>query len=290
MIEEIDVKEIKKLEKKSNEIRNQIIEMAIKSGGHVASSLSCVEILVALYYGNILKIDVKDPTWDERDRFIMSKGHGEMALYAILSNLGFFPKNLLETNYRRGNCCLGGHPDCKTPGVEVTTGSLGHGLGIAAGISLAAKIDRKTHIQYVLMGDAECTEGAIWETALFASKHCLNNLIGIIDRNHIGVLDFTENYTNLEPFLNKWQAFGWDVVTINGHNFDELLYILRRTRMRDSYKPLIIIAETIKGKGVTFMENNPIWHVLPLSKENDIKQAKQELQWEENENIKYSNA
>ena len=267
------------LEKKANELRNRILDMGLKSGGHIASPFSCVEILVALYYGGILEINPKNPEWEERDRFILSKGHGGTGLFAILADLGFFPSNWIDTSYRRGDCRLGGHPDHKTPGVEITSGSLGHGLGLAAGISMAAKMDGKTHFQYVLMGDAECTEGSVWETALFASKHELNNLIAIVDRNHIGSIDFTTNYTKLEPFADKWESFNWEVTTINGHSFEELLSTFKYAKARDSKQPFVVIAETIKGKGVSFMENEPIWHVKLLTDEEEIKQAKKELQW-----------
>lgn len=274
-----------KLRKKANQIRNKILDMAIKSRGRIASSFSCVEILVALYYGDILKISPKNPEWDERDRFILSKGHGETGLFAVLADLGFFPSNWIETSYRQGDCRLGGHPDRKIAGVEVTTGALGHGLGIAAGISLVAKMDGEPHFQYVLMGDAECTEGSVWEAALFASKHELNNLVAIVDRNHIGSLDFTENYTKLDPLPDKWEAFGWEVRVVNGHNFEELLSTFRYARSRDSKQPIVIIAETVKGKGVSFMENDPIWHVRALTDEENIQRAKKELLWNENENI-----
>lgn len=273
------------LKKKANQIRNKIIDMAIKNGGHIASSFSCVEILVALYYGDILKISPKNPEWDERDRFILSKGHAETGLFVVLADLGFFPSNWIETSYRQGDCRLGGHPDRKIPGVEVTTGALGHGLGIAAGISLAAKMDGEPHLQYVLMGDAECTEGSVWEAALFTSKHELNNLVAIVDRNHIGSLDFTENYTKLDPLPDKWEAFSWEVRVANGHNFEELLSTFQYARSRDSKQPIVVIAETVKGKGVSFMENDPIWHVKALTGEKDIQRAKKELLWNENENI-----
>jgi len=252
--------------------------MCVSNGGHLVSSFSCVDILVTLYYGGILNVNPNNPQWEDRDRFILSKGHGETALYAVLADLGFFPANWIETSYRQGECCLGGHPDRKIPGVEITTGSLGHGLGVAAGISLAAKMDGRSHFQFVLMGDAECTEGSVWETALFASKKALNNLIAIVDRNYIGSIDFTENYTSLEPFRDKWESFGWETKVCNGHNFQELHDIFRHARLRDAASPLIIIAETVKGKGVSFIENDPAWHVRSLSGEDDIKRAKKELQ------------
>jgi len=268
-----------KLKKKSNEIRNKILDMSISSGGHIASSLSCVDILVSLYYGKVLRYNPKKPEWNERDRFILSKGHAGMALYAILADLGYFPYEWINKFYRQGECHLGGHPDFSIPGVEVTSGSLGHGLGIGAGISLSAKMNGKKHIQYVLMGDTECTEGVIWETALFASKHALENLIAIIDRNHISALEHTEDFTNLEPLSEKWKAFGWDAVVVNGHNCMDLIKVLNKEINKKRNKPLVIIAETIKGKGISYMENDPRWHVLSVNNKKDIIQAKKELKW-----------
>ena len=267
------------LEHKANQIRNKILQMCISTGGHIVSSLSCVDILVTLYYGGNLNFDANNPEWEDRDRFFLSKGHGEAALYAVLADLGFFPASWLETRYRKGDCRLGGHPDKEIPGVEITSGSLGHGLGLAAGISLAAKIDSKAHLQFVLMGDAECTEGSVWEAALFASKHRLDNLIAIVDRNRIGSIDFTKEFTSLEPFCEKWKSFGWETTVCNGHDCKQLHETFQYARSRDTSQPLIIIAETIKGKGIPFMENDPTWHVRSLSSKEDIKRATEALQW-----------
>lgn len=267
------------LRKKTNQLRNWIFEVSIKSGGHVASAFSCIEIMTALYYGGFLKADPKNPQAEDRDRFILSKGHGELALYTILADLGFFPAEWLDTRYRAGDCILGGHPDPKIPGVEVISGSLGHGLGLAAGISMAALMDGRSHRQYVLVGDTECTEGSVWEAAMFASKHRLGNLTCIVDRNHMGVLDFTENTTGLDPFFDKWMGFGWDTVTVDGHDFQELCAALSRINEQNSDKPSLIIAETIKAKGISFMENVPLCHVYGVSKEEEIQQARQDLAW-----------
>ncbi len=266
------------LGRKANQIRNQILQMCISTGGHIVSSLSCVDILVTLYYGGNLNVDANNPEWEARDRFLLSKGHGEAALYAVLADLGFFPASWLETRYRRGDCHLGGHPDREIPGVEITSGSLGHGLELAAGISLAAKMDNRVHLQFVLMGDAECTEGSVWETALFASKHRLDNLVAIVDRNHIGSIDFTEKFTSLEPFCEKWKSFGWETAVCNGHDCKQLHGAFQYARSREASRPFIIIAETIKGKGISFMENDPTWHVRSLSSEEDVKRAMEELQ------------
>jgi transketolase len=268
------------LEHKANQIRNKILQMCIRTGGHIVSSLSFVDILVTLYYGGNLNFDANNPEWENRDRFLLSKGHGETALYAVLADLGFFPASWLETRYRRGDCHLGGHPDIEIPGVEITSGSLGHGLGLATGISLSAKMDNKAHLQFALMGDAECTEGSVWEAALFASKHRLNNLIAIVDRNRIGSIDFTENFTSLEPFCDKWKSFGWETTVCNGHDCKELHEAFQYARSSDTSQPLMIIAETIKGKGIPFMENDPTWHVRSLSSEEEIIRATEALQWQ----------
>ena len=265
------------LVQKAQYLRYKMVDLCIKNGGHVASALSCADILVVLYYGDVLKFDTKKLDWDERDRFILSKGHGETALYPILADCGFFPEDWLETRYRKGDCFLGGHPDKKIPGVEVTAGALGHGLGIAAGISLAAKMDSKKHLQYVLLGDAECSEGSVWEAAMFASKHSLNNLIAIIDKNRLGALDFTKDFTGLEPFAEKWQACGWEVLEVNGHALDLLQAAFQYARTRSDKRPLAIVAQTIKGKGISFMENDPTWHTRTLSSPGEIQQALQEV-------------
>jgi transketolase len=266
------------LEEKANELRTRVVHICSKSGGHISSAFSCIEIMVGLYYSGILMMDAHNPNWDERDRFILSKGHGETALYAILADLGFFPEEWIDKRYRLGDHFLGGHPDQHTPGIEVTSGALGHGLGLAAGISLAAKMDSKKHLQFVLLGDAECTEGSIWEAAIFASKHCLNNLVAIVDRNQIGALDFTDNFTSLEPLADKWRAFGWEVCVLDGHNLEQLVEALNYTRSRIDQRPMVIIAHTIKGKGVSFMENDPAWHTRTLSNIDDVQQALKELE------------
>lgn len=269
--------EIIGLETRANKIRNMILDMCLRSGGHIASSFSCVEILVALYFGEMMNIDPDEPDWSGRDRFILSKGHGETGFYAVLAEKGFFPEDLLITSYRSGDCFLGGHPDKNIPGVEVSTGALGHGLGIACGLSVAAKMDGDKHYQIVLMGDGECTEGSVWEAAMFASKRKLDNLIVIVDRNMIGSIDFTENYTCLEPFAEKWRAFGWNVSACDGHDFTELETAIKSARMSNKKMPQLIVANTTKGKGVSFIENDPVWHTRSISTSEEINIAKQEL-------------
>ena len=228
--------------------------MVINAGrGHLGGSLSCVEILVALYYGGILRIDPKNPKWQDRDRFVLSKGHANSALYVLLADLGFFPKSELSKFSQDGGI-LNGHCDNLVPGVETITGSLGHGSGIAAGMAWAAKLDEKDYMAFVILGDAECQEGSTWEAAMFASHHGLNNLVAFVDRNRLGASDFTDNTVQLEPLEEKWQAFDWDVKSVNGHSIEEILAALKGCRERKSSKPLAIIADTIKGKGISFLE------------------------------------
>lgn len=253
-------KTIPELNKKSKYIRNQILDICAKAdAGHVNSSFSCVEILTALYYGDILKFIPNNPEWKDRDRFILSKGHAGILLYAILADLGFFSEKELD-QFNRADGIFGVHLQHNVPGVEITTGSLGHGFGVAAGMALAAKMNRELYMTFALLGDGECYEGSIWETAMFASHHRLNNLIAIVDRNHLGVTDFTEDIVALEPMDEKWKSFGWRTININGHSFEEILNALSGFRSRKHAKPLVIIADTTKGKGVSFLSDIPLQH------------------------------
>ncbi|MBM4053771.1 MAG: transketolase [Planctomycetes bacterium] len=262
------------LKKKSYEIRKSMLEMCIKAGtGHVTSSLSCIDILVALYYGNILNHVPQNPTCEKRDRFILSKGQASPALYAILADAGYYKKSELDKFAQKGGI-FGVHLQNDVPGVEITSGSLGLGLGIAAGIALGAKMDRDLYLVFALLGDGECYEGSIWETAMFASHNRLNNLIAIIDRNYLCVTDFTENLIALEPLEDKWKSFGWDTQRIDGHSFESLLSALSNLRSRRSSKPLVIIADTTKGEGVEHVSNNPLWHGL-APKGKDAEYARQ---------------
>ena len=275
-------REIIKLKRQANWVRKKVLEVIVSAGsGHIAPSFSCVEILVALYSGGILRVNPKDPQWPERDRFILSKGHSAIALYVVLANLKFFPISDLD-NFARENSYLGVHAENTTPGIEASTGSLGHGLSIAAGLALGAKLDEKKCLSVALIGDGECHEGAIWEAAMFAAHHRLNNLVAIIDYNELSATDFLKNYLEVAPLKKKWEAFGWEAVIVNGHSFDELLSVLRSISTKPSTKPLVVIALTIKGKGISFMESNPLWHYrIPVGKELDI--ARRELSGEEND-------
>jgi transketolase len=267
---------IAELEEKAHHIRNLILDMCIKAGtGHVTSCFSCVEVLVALYYGNILRYDVANPKWEGRDRFILSKGQASPILYAILADLGFFPKSELD-RFCQADGIFGVHLQHDVPGVEITAGSLGLGFGTAAGIALAARMDNKPFLTFTLLGDGECYEGSIWEAAMFVGHYNLNNLIAIIDRNGLCVTDFTENIVRLQPLEKKWEACGWEVLTINGHSFEDILPALDGLHSSHRNKPLLIIANTVKGKGIPFMENQPLWHGL-APKGKDAERARQAL-------------
>ncbi len=266
---------VTELEKKARWVRQEVLEMCARAGeGRVASAFSCTEILVALFHGGILSFDPNNLQWEGRDRFIMSKSPGAVGLYPILSDLNFLPSSELE-KYCQPDGILGPYGD-DIPGVEAVWGALGHGLGVAAGLALAGKMDVKRYMTVVLLGDGECYEGAVWEAAMFAGHHELNNLVAIIDRNWICTIDFTENCLRLDPLESKWQAFGWDVITIDGHSFDEIFAAFKGFRTRKSSKPLMIIANTIKGKGVSLLENNPMGHVIIPSGEQ-LQKAREEL-------------
>ncbi|MFA6091895.1 MAG: transketolase [Elusimicrobiota bacterium] len=251
---------IERLEKKAQHIRELLLKMCCRAGtGHVTSAFSCTEIMVALYYGGLLRFDPKNPEWAGRDRFILSKGQASVLLYPILADLGFYPVKELD-KFNSADGMFGVHLQHDVPGVEITSGSLGHGIGLATGLALAFKMDREWPMVYALLGDAECYEGSVWEAAMFASHHRLSNLVAIIDRNHMGATNFTEHMVELEPLADKWRAFGWDVVSVNGHSFEQLLGALDGLRSRKVAKPRLVIADTVKGKGIPFMCYDPLWH------------------------------
>ena len=240
-------------------IRKHAVSMTSLGGSsHIGSVLSIADILAVLY-GSILNYRADEPKWIDRDRFILSKGHAGAGVYATLAEVGFMPTDKLKTHYQDGSD-LSGHVSHKgIPGVDLSTGSLGHGLPVAAGMALSAKIDNKWHRVFVLMSDGECDEGSNWEAILFSSHHKLDNLVAIIDRNKLQSIHSTEDTLGLEPFADKWKAFGWDVVEVDGHNHQEIFDACNK-RETTSQKPLCVIAETTKGKGVSFMENQVLWH------------------------------
>ena len=239
-------------------LRRSVLDMVVSAGrGHIGGSLSSADILAALYSGRMLNFDARDPAMPGRDRFILSKGHAVEVLYAALAEAGFFEQELLAT-YGSSGSPLGGHADHHVPGIEVSTGSLGHGLGLGAGMALAARLDAATWRTVVLLGDGECYEGSVWEAAMFAAHHRLSNLIAIVDRNGKATLDETESMNRLEPFEAKWEAFGWRALRIDGHSFDELTGAWDEASAADG--PVVIIPDTVKGKGISYMEESLAWH------------------------------
>jgi len=258
----------------AKDIRKKVLKMAFDSQeGHIGSNLSPVEILVCLYF-KILKIDPKNPLATDRDRFILSKGHAVSVLYATLSRAGFFPENILE-DFCKNGCRLASHSTMgAVPGIEVSTGSLGHGLPMATGIALAGKMDKKDYRSFVLLSDGECQEGSNWEAILFAGNHKLDNLVAIVDYNKIQALGTTKEVSDLEPFKDKWESFGWSAKVIDGHNFKELDKAFSSVPFKKG-RPSVIICDTVKGKGVSFMENKLEWHYNHLSKEDFEKAIKE---------------
>ena len=241
----------------AKKIRIHVLNMTSNGGSsHIASCLSIADILAVLYL-DIMNIDPKKPKHPDRDRFILSKGHAGATIYATLAELGFFDVEKLKTHYKNGST-LSGHVSHKAiPGVELSTGSLGHGLSVGTGMALSAKMDNKNFRTFVLLSDGECDEGSNWEAIMFAAHHKLNNLFAIIDYNKIQSLDLIENTLRLEPFADKWNAFGWNVIEIDGHNHEEIAHALNTLHPE---KPTCILAHTTKGKGVSFMENQVLWH------------------------------
>ena len=267
--------DVDELEKKALKIRSTILKMLqIAGSGHTGGSLSEVEIILTLYKYE-MSHNSKKPDWDQRDRFILSKGHGCPTLYAVLADCGYFSEDLLWTLRKMGSK-LQGHPQRNVSlGLEASTGSLGQGLSIALGLALAAKMDKKDFRTYCLMGDGELQEGQIWEAAMMASFNKLDNLCGIVDNNKIQIDGFLKDVMNVEPLAEKWESFGWEVIRADGHNVVSLMDAFDKVREIKG-KPSVILADTIKGKGISFMENKASWHgVAP--KEDEVEKALVEL-------------
>jgi transketolase len=225
---------------------------------HVGGSFSMADLMAALY-GGVLRVDPSRPEWPDRDRFILSKGHACAAFYAALASRGFFPEDWLDTFYRDGGRLAGHASHTGVPGVEFSTGSLGHGLSVATGMALAAKRDGAPWRTFALLSDGECDEGSTWEPILFAPQHRLDNLVAIVDYNKIQSLGRTKDVLDLDPFADKWKAFGWAVREIDGHDMDQVLDALTSVPFVAG-KPSCVIAHTVKGKGVSFMEDKLLWH------------------------------
>lgn len=260
----------------AREIRKEIIKMVYSAkSGHPGGSLSIADVITALYFKE-MNIDPEKPDKPDRDILIMSKGHASPAEYAALALRGYFPVELLE-GFRKVNSKLEGHVHRGIPGVESSTGSLGQGLGVAIGFALASKLDSKPNKIYAILGDGEMEEGNIWESLMAASKYHLGNLTAILDRNMIQLDGFTEDIMPLGNVAEKVAPFGWEVITINGNNMDEVVKALEYAKKpRD--RPLFIVANTIKGKGVSYMENNPKYHGSPPANEEEYVQALKEIE------------
>jgi transketolase len=264
------------LKEMARKLRRHVITMTATAGsGHPGGSLSAADIITALYF-RVLHHSPKNPQWSDRDRFILSKGHAAPILYAVLAETGYFPVPELAT-LRKLDSRLQGHADRKfTPGVEMSAGSLGMGLSFAICVALAARLDSKTYWTYVLLSDGECEEGQTWEAALSAAQFKLDNLTAIVDCNGMQLSGWTRDIMNLEPFTRKWQAFGWHTIDIDGHDFDQILSACQRAG-KIKGKPTVIIARTIKGKGVSFMENNAAFHGKAPTRE-EAERALKELE------------
>ena len=275
---EFSSEKLESMTETARQIRCDIVTMIRTAGsGHMGPSLSCVELLVSLYFDR-MNHRPKDPTWRERDRLVLCKGHAAPALYATLARAGYFDYEQLLT-FRKTGSILQGHPVSQTPGVDVSTGSLGQGLSIANGMALAGRLDGKPYRVYALMGDGECDEGQVWEAAMTGAQLGLSNVTAVIDRNGVQSDDTTERIKRKEPLDRKWRSFGWQVLEIDGHN---LTQIHRSFDLAESTtdRPTVIIARTVKGKGLSFLEGDANSHNASFSKE-DLEWAMQELQSQE---------
>ncbi len=252
---------LEELKSMAGDIRVDIVKMVAEAGsGHPGGSLSAADIMCALYFGGVLKHDAENPKAEDRDRFLLSKGHAAPALYATLAEAGYFPKEELAT-LRKLHSRLQGHPDCKKlPGVEASTGSLGQGLSIAAGMALGLKLNGSESSVFTLMGDGECQEGQVWEAAMFAAHKGLDNLVAIVDHNHLQIDGRIETVCSPEDLGDKFRSFGWQVFQCDGNDMEAILATLESAKESRGGKPCVIVAETTKGKGVSFMEDQAGWH------------------------------
>jgi transketolase len=265
---------IAELERKANLIRSHVIRMTRSAGsGHPGGSLSSTDIISALFF-KVMNHRSSDPNWEDRDRFVLSKGHAAPAYYAALAESGYFPIDELST-LRKLNSRLQGHPSKnKLPGVEMSTGSLGQGLSVANGMALAAKLDRKTYRIYCICGDGEMQSGQIWEAAMLGAHFELDNVTAFVDRNMLQIDGPTEKIMSIEPLADKWKAFGWHVIEIDGHDMRQILDACDRAKDARS-KPTMVIAHTVKGKGVSFMENALSFHGKTPNEEESKKALKE---------------
>lgn len=251
---------VERLKEQACEMRKNLLRLCHKAGAlHIGGDLSMTDVMTALYqYG--VKLDPGNPEWDGRDRFILSKGHGAGALYIAQAMAGFYGLDYVYENYDKLDSPFGIHPSDEIPGVEISTGSLGHGLSICIGMALTARLDGKKHRIFTLMGDGEIQEGSVWEAAMAASHFKLGNIVAFIDRNGLSLDGETESIMKLEPLEDKWKAFGWNVRSIDGHDMEQIVNTIDSLPSVDSHIPTVVIARTVKGKGVSFMENDVNWH------------------------------
>lgn len=251
-------KDVERLEEQAVQLRRDIVEMIhAAKAGHPGGSLSAVDMITALYF-HVMRIDPQNPRWEDRDRFVLSKGHACPALYAALARRGFFdPKHL--TTLRQYHSILQGHPDMnKTPSIDISSGSLGNGLAIGVGMAMSGRLHHQDYMTYVMLGDGEVQEGMVWEAAMAAHHHDLGNLVAIVDCNGVQINGWVNEIMTVEPLADKWRAFGWNVVEVNGHNMKDLLTVLHTAKtMRH---PTVILMRTVKGRGVSFMEDDCKWH------------------------------
>ncbi|MGB0908729.1 MAG: transketolase [Nitrospirales bacterium] len=268
--------EIEKLKKKSQWLRQELFELVMRvKKGHIPSSYSCAEVVLALMYGGYFHGYPNEVRHPDRDRVLISKGHAAMVLYPILADLGYFDASELE-KFTKPDGLLRMYADHSIPGIESITGSLGHGLGIGCGYAYAAQQDGQSYRTFVVIGDGECYEGSVWESAMFAAHHQLENLVVIIDRNRLCIMEETERCIRLDSLEEKWRAFGWETVTIDGHSYAEILPALTEATSNQTGKPFAIISNSIKGKGISFMESQALWHNR-MPTEEQMDQAREEL-------------
>jgi len=275
MIMTISREELLALEAKANELRNLCVDTVMWAGaGHIGGAMSAMDIMTILYH-KYMRIDPKRPDWPDRDRFILSKGHVGVGYAPVLAEKGYFDRELLK-EYNHTGSPLGMHLDSlKVPGVDASTGSLGHGLPIAIGMALSARLQGKNYVTYCLLGDGECDEGSVWEAAMSAAHYKITNLVTFVDRNRCMIDGRTEDVMGLEPFADKWRAFGFIVKEINGHSFNELSEAIEYA-LSEASAPVLILANTIKGCGIDFMEDDYRWHYGGLDSEK-ISQCRESL-------------
>lgn len=263
------------LEKKAKQIRKDLVTMIYEAKtGHIGGALSSTDIMTVLYY-SVMKVDPKNPKLEDRDRFVLSKGHCVEPLYCILADKGFFEKDKLKTFSKFGSTLIG-HPNNKNAGIEMNTGALGHGLPVSVGMALAAKMNNEDYRVYTLMGDGEQAEGSVWEAAMAGAHYKLDNLIAIVDRNRLQISGCTEDVMGLDPLEDKWTSFGWNVISVDGNDVRALQEVFLSLPTVEG-KPTLIMANTIKGKGISYMENLAKWH-HGVPSEEQFKQAMKELE------------